>query len=54
MTTVAELNDKRTEYISAVWEVDPAFSTASPRRGAIATATQTGELPEILGVASAP
>jgi dipeptidyl aminopeptidase/acylaminoacyl peptidase len=24
VTTVAELNDKRTEYISAVWEVDPA------------------------------
>jgi dipeptidyl aminopeptidase/acylaminoacyl peptidase len=24
VTTVAELNDKRTEYISAVWEIDPA------------------------------
>jgi dipeptidyl aminopeptidase/acylaminoacyl peptidase len=24
VTTVAELNDKRTEYISAVWDVDPA------------------------------
>ena len=24
VTTVAELNDKRTEYVSAVWEVDPA------------------------------
>lgn len=24
VTTVAELNDKRTEYISAVWELDPA------------------------------
>src|SRR5271170_446542 len=24
VTTVAELNDKRTEHISAVWEVDPA------------------------------
>ena len=23
VTTVAELNDKRTEYVSAVWEVDP-------------------------------
>ena len=23
VTTVAELNDKRTEYISAIWEVDP-------------------------------
>ena len=24
VTTVAELNEKRTEYISAVWEIDPA------------------------------
>jgi dipeptidyl aminopeptidase/acylaminoacyl peptidase len=24
VTTVAELNDKRTEYVSAIWEVDPA------------------------------
>jgi dipeptidyl aminopeptidase/acylaminoacyl peptidase len=24
VTTVAELNDKRTEYINAVWDVDPA------------------------------
>jgi dipeptidyl aminopeptidase/acylaminoacyl peptidase len=24
VTTVAELNDKRTEYVTAVWEVDPA------------------------------
>jgi dipeptidyl aminopeptidase/acylaminoacyl peptidase len=24
VTTVAELNDKRTEYVSAVWELDPA------------------------------
>lgn len=24
VTTVAELNDKRTEYVSAVWEIDPA------------------------------
>jgi dipeptidyl aminopeptidase/acylaminoacyl peptidase len=24
VTTIAELNDKRTEYVSAVWEVDPA------------------------------
>lgn len=23
VTTVAEVNDKRTEYVSAVWEVDP-------------------------------
>ena len=23
VTTVAELNDKRTEYVTAVWEVDP-------------------------------
>src|ERR1700730_12713674 len=23
VTTVTELNDKRTEYVSAVWEVDP-------------------------------
>ena len=24
VTTVAELNDKRTEYVTAVWEIDPA------------------------------
>ena len=24
VTTVTELNDKRTEYVSAVWELDPA------------------------------
>ncbi len=24
VTTVAELNDKRTEFVSAIWEVDPA------------------------------
>ena len=24
VTTIAELNDKRTEYVSAVWELDPA------------------------------
>ena len=24
VTTVAALNDKRTEHVSAVWEVDPA------------------------------
>jgi dipeptidyl aminopeptidase/acylaminoacyl peptidase len=23
VTTVAELNDKRTDYVSAIWEVDP-------------------------------
>ncbi len=23
VTTVAELNEKRTEYVSAIWEVDP-------------------------------
>ncbi len=36
VTTVAELNDKRTEYISAVWEVDPAGERPARRltRGA--------------------
>ena len=24
VTSIAELNDKRTEFVSAVWEVDPA------------------------------
>jgi dipeptidyl aminopeptidase/acylaminoacyl peptidase len=31
VTTVAELNDKRTEYVSAVWEVDPAGQTPARR-----------------------
>ena len=26
VTTVAELNEKHTEYVSAVWEVDPRAS----------------------------
>src|ERR1700729_3479893 len=30
-TTVAELNDERTEHISAVWEVDPAGERPAPR-----------------------
>ena len=36
VTTVAELNDKRTEYVSAVWEVDPAGERPARRltRGA--------------------
>ncbi|WP_326546065.1 S9 family peptidase [Mycolicibacterium sp. ND9-15] len=36
VTTVAELNDKRTEYVSAVWEVDPAGAQPARRltRGA--------------------
>ena len=36
VTTVAELNDKRTEYISAVWEVDPTGERPARRltRGA--------------------
>ncbi|MGZ5365417.1 MAG: S9 family peptidase [Mycobacterium sp.] len=36
VTTVAELNDKRTEFVSAVWEVDPAGSQPARRltRGA--------------------
>ena len=36
VTTVAELNDKRTEHISAVWEVDPAGERPARRltRGA--------------------
>ena len=36
VTTVSELNDKRTEYISAVWEVDPAGELPARRltRGA--------------------
>src|SRR5215475_11158320 len=36
VTTVAELNDKRTEYISAIWEVDPAGQKPARRltRGA--------------------
>ncbi|WP_099040610.1 S9 family peptidase [Mycobacterium neglectum] len=36
VTTVAELNDKRTEFISAVWEVDPAGAQQARRltRGA--------------------
>jgi dipeptidyl aminopeptidase/acylaminoacyl peptidase len=31
VTTVAELNPKRTEYLSAVWELDPAGRTAARR-----------------------
>ena len=31
VTTVAELNDKRTEYISAVWEIDPAGAQPARR-----------------------
>ena len=36
VTTVAELNDKRTEYVSAVWELDPAGQRPARRltRGA--------------------
>jgi dipeptidyl aminopeptidase/acylaminoacyl peptidase len=36
VTTVAELNDKRSEYVSAVWEVDPAGERPARRltRGA--------------------
>ena len=36
VTTVTELNDKRTEYISAVWEVDPTGERPARRltRGA--------------------
>ncbi|MGH3968744.1 MAG: S9 family peptidase, partial [Mycobacterium sp.] len=36
VTTVAELNEKRTEYVSAVWEVDPAGRAPARRltRGA--------------------
>lgn len=36
VTTVAELNDKRTEYVTAVWELDPAGSQPARRltRGA--------------------
>lgn len=36
VTTVAELNDKRTAYVSAIWEVDPAGRTPARRltRGA--------------------
>ena len=36
VTTVAELNDKRTEFVSAVWEVDPTGSRPARRltRGA--------------------
>ena len=36
VTTVAELNDKRTEYVSAIWEVDPAGERPARRltRGA--------------------
>jgi dipeptidyl aminopeptidase/acylaminoacyl peptidase len=36
VTTVAELNDKRTEYISAIWEVDPTGAQPARRltRGA--------------------
>ena len=30
VTTVAELNDKRTEYVTAVWEVDPSRTTPGP------------------------
>ena len=36
VTTVAELNDKRTEYVTAVWEIDPAGQRPARRltRGA--------------------
>jgi dipeptidyl aminopeptidase/acylaminoacyl peptidase len=36
VTTVAELNDKRTEYVTAIWEVDPSGVRAARRltRGA--------------------
>jgi dipeptidyl aminopeptidase/acylaminoacyl peptidase len=36
VTTVAELNDKRTEYVNAVWEIDPAGQRQARRltRGA--------------------
>ncbi|WP_396906240.1 alpha/beta fold hydrolase [Mycolicibacterium phlei] len=36
LTTIAELNDKRTEYVSAVWELDPAGERPARRltRGA--------------------
>jgi dipeptidyl aminopeptidase/acylaminoacyl peptidase len=36
VTTVSEINDKRTEYVSAVWEVDPAGAQPARRltRGA--------------------
>src|ERR1700721_936056 len=31
VTTVAELNDKRTDYVSAIWEVDPAGENPARR-----------------------
>ena len=31
VTTVTELNDKRTEYVSAIWELDPAGRLPSRR-----------------------
>ena len=31
VTTVAELNEKRTEYVSAIWEVDPTGEKAARR-----------------------
>ena len=31
VTTVAELNDKRTEFVSAIWEVDPEGRTPARR-----------------------
>ncbi|MGA8547432.1 MAG: alpha/beta fold hydrolase [Mycobacterium sp.] len=31
VTTVAEFNDKRTEYVSAVWEIDPTGATPARR-----------------------
>lgn len=36
VTTIAELNDKRTEFVSAVWELDPAGNRPARRltRGA--------------------
>ena len=57
VTTIAELNDKRTEFISAVWELDPAgegpAEAVDPRhQGRVGTGVHRGN--DLLFVAARP
>ncbi|MGB6206027.1 MAG: S9 family peptidase, partial [Mycobacterium sp.] len=57
VTTVAELNDKRAEYVSAVWEIDPTGTRPARRltrgsNGESAPAFTTGG--DLLFISSRP
>jgi dipeptidyl aminopeptidase/acylaminoacyl peptidase len=54
VTTVAELNDKRSEYVSAVWEVDPAGERPARRLTAAPTASRHRRSPSTATSFSSP